>query len=284
MDILKTVANIPKSVKNIKRIVKEPINNTAEADARKEDVMSLLYLGAILLVLAIVLCLIPATNIIGTIVGLPAFAVLLVAAFLLSVISKAKQRFGVLTCDKCHTLAEIKTSESFAKYISYTVEKDEAEFGRYVGNKEPTNGVYSQVKYIADSKAIVDVALTCPNCGKVKHLKYYATPFKCHAELKNVGALQFPTARASLETAVREAVNNYNDPSKRALIPYSLHSSKNPHFEERTTVKGANAPGAHPDYMGVKIDCHADVADMLEQYFVLNQLNGTLSDPSKPQK
>lgn len=90
--------------------------------------------------------------------------------------------------------------------------------------------------------------------------------------------------RTSLETAVRTAVNDYNTPDKKAMIPYSLHSSKNPHFEQRTTFKGANASGAHPEYMGVTNDYRKDVEEMLEHYFVLNELNGTLKAASQKSK
>lgn len=267
----------------LKHIVKDPINNIAEAEARKKEIMPLLYgsLG----VLAVGLVLQTVVNLdfmaVLTFIGLAATAVCL---FLLFVISTAKKRFEVLTCDKCHTLAEIKTPEAFAKYISYTVEKDDATFAGYSGNKEPTNGVYSLVKFSGSSNAVVSVTLTCPHCGEIKHLTYSATPFKCHAEAKNVSVQQFTAISTSLETSVRTAVNDYNNPEKKESIPYSLHSSKNPHFAERTTFKGANASGAHPDYMGAKIDYRKDIEEMFEHYFVLNELNGSLTDPSKSKK
>lgn len=267
----------------LKHIVKDPINTIAEADARKKEVMPLLYgsLGA--LALGLILQLAAGLNFMAVLsfIGLAGAAF---CAFLLSIISTAKKRFEGLTCGKCHTLAEIKTPEDFAKYISFTVEKDEAVFKGYSGNKEPTNGVYSLVKYSASSHAVVSVELTCPHCGEVKHLRYSAEPFRCHAEAKNVGMLAFPATRISLENAVRTAVNDYNNPDKKKSIPYSIHSSKNPHFEERTTFKGANAPDAHPEYMGAKIDIRKDIEEMLVHYFVLNEMNGSLTDPSQSKK
>lgn len=267
----------------LKHIVKDPINTIAEADARKKEVMPLLYGSLGVLALGLILQLAAKLDFMAALsfIGLAGAAF---CAFLLSIISGAKKRFEGLTCDKCHTLAEIKTPEAFAKYISYTVEKDEAVFKGYSGNKEPTNGVYSLVKFSGSSNAVVSVQLTCPHCGEVKHLRYSAEPFKCHAEATKVGALAFPTTKMTLENAVRTAVNDYNNPDKKASIPYSLHSSKNPHFEERTTFKGANASGARPDYMGARIDFHKDVEEMLEHYFVLNELNGSLTDPSKSKK
>ena len=267
----------------LKHLVKDPINTIAEADERKKEIMPILYgsLGVfavgLILQVAVQLDFMVALTAIGAIAS--GFC-----AFLLTIISAAKKRFQCLTCDKCNTLAEIKTPEAFAQYISYTVEKDEAVFKGYNGNKEPTNGVYSLVKFSASSSAEVSVQLTCPHCGAVKQLRYTAEPFKCHAEARDVGALQFPSVKTSLETAVRAAVNDYNNPDKKDLIPYTLHSSKNPHFEERTTFKGANASGARPEYMGVKLEYRKDIEEMLEHYFVINELNGKLTDPNKSKK
>ena len=267
----------------LKHIVKDPINTIAEADARKKEIMPLLYGSAGVLAVGVILQIVAGLDFMAIFSGIGLLG-LAFCGFLLLVISSAKKRFEVLTCDKCHTLAEIKTPEAFAKYVSFAVEKDEAVFKGYSGNKEPTNGVYSLVKFSGSSSAVVSVALTCPHCGEVKHLRYSAEPFKCHAEASKVGALQFPAVRASLETAVREAVNDYNDPEKKDRIPYTFHSSKNPNFENRYKLKGANGAGAHPDYMGVRIDYRKDVEEMLEHYFVHNELSGSLTDPAKAKK
>jgi len=267
----------------IKHLVKDPVNTIAEADARKKEIMPWFYGFAGALAVGVILQVAVKLDFMAVLscIGLAGVAFF---GFLLVVVNSAKKRFEVLTCDGCNTLAEIKTPEDFAKYVSYTVEKDEAVFKGYTGNKEPTNGVYSQVKFSASSSAVVSVRLTCPNCGKVRTLRYSAEPFKCHAEATKVGALAFPAIRTSLETAVRTAVNDYNDPAKKANIPYSFHSSKNPNFENRYSFKGANGAGAHPDYMGAKVTYRKDVEEMLEHYFVLNELSGVLSDPSKPAK
>ena len=73
-------------------------------------------------------------------------------------------------------------------------------------------------------------------------------------------------------------------PKKKGNIPYTFHSSKNPNFENRYKLKGANGVDAHPDYMGVRVDYHKDVEEMLEHNFVLRELQGALSDPNKVKK
>lgn len=270
-------------LKYLKHIVKDPVNNIAEADARKKEIMLVLYISLGLFALGLILQLAAGLNFMGvlTFIGV---AGMIFAGFLIWVIGKTKERFNGLTCDKCNTLAEIKTPEDFAKYISFVVEKDEAIYKGYKGSREPTNGVYSLVKVEASSSAVLSVQLTCPHCGEVKHLKYTAEPFKCHMEKEKVGAPHIAAIKTSMENAVRTVVNEYNNPDKKTSIPYSIHSSKNPNFAERTTFKGANASDAHPNYMGVKIDKHQDVEETLEHYFVLNQINGTLTNPSKSKK
>lgn len=266
----------------IKHLMKDPVNTIEEANGRKKEILPWFYGCLGVLVLGVVLSVleVDTTGLVGTI-GLFAAGFF---AFLLLVIQDLKEKFEALTCDKCNTLTTKLSAEDFHKYVSFTVEKDEAVFKGYVGNKEPTSGVYSLVKFVGSSSAVASVDFTCPHCGEVKRLIYSMEPFKCHAEATKVGALAYPSVRASLETAVRTAINDYNDPERRHLVPYSLHSSKNPNYEARFTMKGANAPGAHPDYMGARIDKRVDVEDMLEQCFVVPMLDGTLVDPKKPKK
>lgn len=267
----------------LKHIVKDPINTIAEADARKKEIMPLFYGSAGVLALGLILQVAAKLDfmVAFSFIGLVGVGF---CGFLFMVVSSAKKRFEALTCNKCNFLAEIKTPEEFAKYVSFVVEKDEAVFKGYTGNKEPTNGVYSQVKISASSNAVLSVELTCPNCGEVKHLKYSATPFSCHIERKNVPARDYAVIRSSMEELVRTVVNDYNNPDKKGNIPYTFHSSKNPNFEDRYKFKGANGADAHPDYMGVRVDYHKDVEEMLEHNFVLRELQGTLSDPTKAKK
>ena len=270
-------------LKFLKHVVKDPVNTIPEANARKKEIMPILYVSLGVLALGLILQIAVKLSFMAifSFIGLVGVGFFL---FLLSVINKVKKRFECLTCDKCNTLAEIKTPEDFAKYVSYTVEKDVADFKGYTGSNNATNGVFAKVEYTATSSAVVSVKLTCPKCGEVKELKYTAVPFKCHASAQRVGALQLQAVSAPLEKAVREAVNDYNNPDTKSLIPYTYHSSKNPNFEARFTVKGVNGKVAHPDYMGTVLDYRKDVEEMLEHYFVLSDLTGSLTDPNKSKK
>ena len=267
----------------LKHIVKDPINTIAEANFRQKEILPLFYVSLGVLALGIILQLAANLEFMAAVsfIGLVGVAF---CGFLFWVIKKAKERFRGLTCSKCNTLAEIKTPEDFAKYISFTVESDEAIFKGYSGNKEPTDGVYSLVKYAGSSKAVVSVDLTCPHCGEVKHLKYTCKPFECHAEAKKVGALRFQEVASSLETAVRNAVNDYNNHDKKESIPYTYQSTKNPHYEAQPKGRVLGSSEVHIDYMGAKIDFHQDVEEMLEHYFTIPMINGTLKNPSESKK
>lgn len=266
-----------------KHLAKDPVNTIAEADARKKELMPFIYGSAGVLALGLILQVAAKLDFMAvfSFIGLAGLAVF---GFLLSVVISIKRKFEALTCDGCNTMAEIKTHEDFAKYVSYTVEKNEAVFKGYTGNKEPTNGVYSLVKFTGSSSAVLSVQLTCPHCGKVRKLRYTAEPFNCYAEATKVGALAYPAVRTSLETAVRTAVNDYNDPNKRESIPYTYQSTKNPNYEEKPRGRILGGTEVNIDYMGAKIHFHQDVEEMLEHYFVIPMLNGTLSDPSKSKK
>lgn len=267
----------------LKHIVKDPINTIAEANARKKEIMPLFYGSLGVLALGLILQAAAGLDFMMafSFIGLIGVAF---CGFLFMVISTAKKRFEALTCDKCNYLAELSTPEEFSKYVSYSVEKDEAAFKGYTGNKEPTNGVYSQVKVSGAASAVLSVMLTCPKCGEVKHLKYSTSPFQCHIEKKNVPARDYVDIRRAMEDLVRSVVEDYNDPDKKKYIPYTFHSSKNPNFENRYKFKGANGADAHPEYRGVRVDYHKDAEETLEHYFVLRELHGSLYDPTKEKK
>ena len=268
----------------LKHIVKDPVTTIAEADTREAEILPLFYGSAGVLLVGIILQIAAKLDFMAvfSFIGLAGTAFCI---FLFSILESARQRFESLTCDSCNILAQIQTEEDFCKYISFAVEKDEATFKAGQHPKvTPTNGVHSYVSVSASASAVVSVALTCPHCGEVKYLRYCATPLKCHVERKNVRVVDYELVHQAMETAVLTVVNDYNNPDKKTLIPYSIQSTKNPYFNERTTFKGANAGGAHPEYMGVRIDYRKDVEEMLLHYFSLNELNGSLVDPTKSTK
>ena len=270
-----------KIIEHLKHMWKDPINTIEEADARKKEVMPWLYgsigvavVPGILGTIISALSFLSMFSIIG-VVGIMAFG------FMLFVINKAKSKFEAMTCHKCNTMAVIKTPEDYIKYVSYTVGEHKAEY-RGINHPASNNGVISKVEAKGSATVVVSIDLKCPNCGEVKRLHYTITPFKCSAVEEKVLVGEIEVVKTRLENNVKEVVKDYNDYEKRSAFPYSIHSKKNPNYENRT--KAQIGTSYIPRYNGVRIDYRKDVEEIVEAFFLENQLDGTLSDPSKPKK
>lgn len=259
----------------LKHVVKDPINTIAEADARKKEIMPWLYGSIALGVVPTVLGgAIEALSFL-TIFGMIGIFATIFFGFLLFVIKKAKEKFKALTCNKCNTMAEIKTPEEFAKYVSYTVGENKAVFNG-VSHPASNNGVVSEISAKASATVDVEIALTCPHCGNVKKLKYTVVPFKCSVSEKSVHVRDVEVVKSRLDSAMRSVVADYNNPEKHNDIGYSIHSKKNPNYALRTKPTTGKDTVAYPRYNGVKIDYHKDVEEMVEIFFLENQLDGKI--------
>lgn len=270
-----------KIIQHLKHIWKDPINTIEEADARKKEIMPWLYgsigvavIPSILGSLVDALSFLTLFTIVG-VVGLMAFG------FMLFVIKKAKEKFAALTCDKCNTMAKFTTPEEYAKYVSYTVGKFEATYDG-ISHPASNNGVVSKITAKGSASVVVSIDLKCPHCGNVKKLEYAVVPFKCADSQDKVPVRDVEIVKMKLENNVKEVVKDFNDPEKRPNIPYSIHSKKNPNYENRGKAQvGTNHI---PRYNGVRIEYHKDVEEMVDAFFLENQLDGTIIDPSKPKK
>ena len=266
---------------HLKHMWKDPINTIDEANARKKEVMPWLYGSiAVAVVPSILGSLISALDfltmfsIVG-VVGVMAFG------FLLFIIKKATVKFEAMTCNKCNTMAVIKTPEDYLKYVSY-IEGDHVAEYQGISHPASSNGVISKVEAKGSATVVVSIDLKCPNCGEVKHLIYTITPFKCSAVEKKVLVGQVEVVKTRLENAVKEVVKDYNNLEKRDSFPYSIHSKKNPNYENRT--KAQVGTSYIPRYNGVRIDYRKDVEEMVEAFFLENQLDGTIIDPNNTKK
>ena len=259
----------------LKHLVKDPITTIAEADARKKEIMPWLYGSIALAVVPSVLG--GAIEALGflMIFGMIGIFATMFFGFLLFVIKKAKEKFKALTCNSCNTMAEIKSPEEFAKYIAYTVGENKAVF-KGVSHPASQNSVVSEIKATASATVDVEIALTCPHCGNLKHLKYTVVPFKCSEVEKKVLVRDVELVKSRLDAAMRSVVADYNDPDKRKDIGYTIHSKNNPKYELRTKPTIGNDTVAYPRYNGVKIDYHKDVEEMVEAFFLENQLDGKI--------
>lgn len=224
----------------LKHIVKDPINTMAEADARKKEIMPLLYGSIGLTVVGIALQLIlkleffVAFSFIGVVGAL-------FCAFLLFILSKAKTKFAALTCDGCGTMLDIKTEEEFGKYVSYQILSDTTKFK--LSHPSSNNGVVSSVQASGEGNAVLRVSFVCPHCGQTKSFQYSITPFKCQREQKNVRVPDLELVKTKLEDSVRKVLSVYES-NDRAKIPYTIQSVYHPNYENRAKPQ----VGLGPDF------------------------------------
>lgn len=261
----------------LKHLVKDPINTIAEADARKKEIMPWLYGSIALAVVPSVLGgAVDALSFL-TIFGMIGIFATIFFGFLLFVIKKAKEKFKALTCNKCNKMAEIKTPEEFAKYVSYTVGKNEAVF-KGISHPASNNGVVSEITASANATVQVEIELKCPHCGATKKLLYTIVPFKCSAKETKVAVRDVELVKMRLDNAVKSVVAAYNDPTQRENIGYTIHSKHNPKYDQRTKPTIGNDTVAYPRYNGVKINYHKDADEMVCAFFLENQLDGKISE------
>ncbi len=267
----------------LKHLWKDPITTVAEANARKKETIPCLFGSIGLAVVSMILSfLIPALSFLA-VFGIIGMLGAIAFCFILFVIKKAKEKFKALTCDKCNTMAELKTFEDFAKHVSYTVGKNEAFFAG-VSHPSSNNGVVDYIDAEGRAAVVVAIDLKCPHCGNVKKLEYHIVPFKCTATQRKVAARDVEFVKTKLENAVRSVIADYNNPELHYSIPYSIHSVKNPLYEERGKMRAAKDPLAFPEYKGAKIRYRKDPEEMIEAFFVGNQLDGKIIDLSNSKK
>lgn len=268
-----------KLIQHLKHMWKDPINTIEEADARKKEVMPWLYGSIGVAVLGCGLSNVGPLDFL-MIFGLMGVIGVMAFGFMLFVIKKAKEKFAALTCDKCNTMAKFTTSEEYAEHVRCGLIKHEATYNG-ISHPQSNNGVVSEIRAKGSASAVVSIDLKCPHCGNVKKLEYVVVPFKCSYVEKKVLVKDVELVKMRLENAVKEVVEDYNDSEKNSKIPYTIHSKRNPNYENRTKPQVGTVGLT---YKGVTIDYRKDVAEMVDAFFLENQLDGTIIDPNKPKK
>lgn len=257
----------------LKHIVKDPINTIDEANARKKEIMPLLYVSLGILVAATVInIIIPLT--VWTIFMLIGMVGVGLCVLLFFVIKKAKAKFAALTCEECNTLFKLENAEDYDKYISYVVTNVKVSTSSRC--PQPQNGVVSEIVSSGKGDTFIEITLKCPHCGKLRKLSYVANTFRCDVKAKKVGALIAAQTKMTMDAAVKAVVEKYNSDS-RDEIPFSIHSIHNPKYAERTKAQAGNDNVSYPEYNGVKIRYHRTADEMVRGFFTENELNGNIS-------
>lgn len=242
-----------KKFKNPIKLMKEPVKTVEDVRTRKEDLKPWLILSAILCIVVI------------------GIFMLMYFGFLYIMLNSIKKKFELLTCEKCNEMATFETIEKFEECVTYVVTGGKAEYNG-VSHPASQNGVVPYVEARAVAKAVVEIEMKCPNCGEVKHLVYHITPFKCFIKREKVGVLVLSEVKAELDAAMKEVVKDFNE---GVALPYTMHSVHHPRYEERNEPHLVGAVRA--TYKGVTIEYHREVDELVEGYFVYNEINGTLT-------
>jgi len=265
-----TIGKAPKNpIKYLKFLVKTPIKTMADIKQMKKNIQPLLYTSIGVLA---------APMIVVAITGLPVFTSIsfigLVGlgfcGFLHFILKKAQEKFEVLMCNSCHTMIATETTKVFQELVSYEIQNEPSVVT--VHHPESQNGIISNVKASGVAGADVLITMKCPNCGKTKTFTYSITPFKCEKVLKTVSVTELGTVKLSLEKAVRAVLDLYMDREKRKDIPYTIHSVNHPNYENR----GKAQMNVSRIYQDVQITYHRDIEEMVEGFFVHNELNGKI--------
>ena len=271
-DFMQPIKDIPAFFKgfpkNLVHMWKDPIRNIPEADARKAELMPLLYLSVAVMLVGAIL---------QVALGLDFMAILtfvgvvgiMYCAFLLFVISKGKAKFAALTCNDCNTMLDLHTPEEYAKYVTYTVESENTTYD--LSHPESKDGIVPNVTVKGKSVATLSVSFVCPNCGKTKTFQYTIEPLKCEKSEKNVRVRDLQFVKANLESDMRSVLDIYQN-GDRTQIPYSVQSIYHPNYENRDKFQS----GSYGKVNGVSIRYHRGIGEMVEGLFIRNELNGNI--------
>ena len=251
-------------LKNPVKLFKEPVKTIDEVEQRKKDIKPWFIISG-------VLCL----------VGIGVFG-LMIFGFLYIMANRIKKKMECLTCDNCNKMASFQNIEEFKKYVTYTIVGGKA---KYKGAKHTVinQGIDAIVEAQADASAIVYISLTCPHCGTTKQLEYYITPFICSKREEKVSIRDVEVLKSRFERLVKEVVEVFNDPLRHHEIPYTIHSVNHPNYEERGKLQ-LDSSKVYGYYNGVKIEYHRDVEELVEGFFVHNEINGKIIESNNKAK
>jgi len=305
--------NMKNPFKYIKHVIKDPITNIDEADARKRELMPLLYTSIGVTVAGVVGSIFLSFLTVLTAIG--ALGVLL-CLFLLFVIKRAKAKFAALTCDGCKKMMEIKTKEDYDKYVTYSL----AEFAHSITFSHVTDSNkigLQKISATGSSSVSVIYTCTCPNCGTKNGIRYRITPFNTEmaevykpsltkkeeidletkavvvstfralaAHSRGYGALPVElenkkiTAKKALTTntltfALSDTDVEQIKDSTAIDLPITSHSIHHADYGKVSTAV-ASCPSSGK-FRSVRLKYHRTVEEMAEGFFVRNELNGDIS-------
>lgn len=254
--------------KNLKPMMKDPVTNMQQLEARRKEVWGGMYTTLALLIVFVLLSLIPVVGSIISILNIIPIAGLMFFGFLLWMLGKIADKFKAFTCGGCGKMLDLKDEAQFSKYVVYDIVSEKSNTG--VSHPASKDGVVPYVEATGDVTSVIKVTFTCPDCGAQKTFTYTVTPLKLKVRSKNVVVAGVETAKVNLQNNIRAVLDMYEN-GDGAKIPYSIASIHHPRYEERTKLQTK-----HESYRGVDIVYHRDIDELVEGLFIRNEMNGSI--------
>lgn len=263
--MLKFLKGFPK---NLKPMVKEPITNMEQLQAKRAEVWGGMYTVIALTIIMVILSIIPVVGGIASMLMIIPVAGLMFFGFLLWVLKKAEDKFKALTCGKCGKMLDLKTEQELSKYVTYEIVSEKSSAG--ISHPSSKDGIVPYVEATGTVATVVKVSFTCPDCGEVKTFMYYVEPLKLKARTKQVPVPAIETAKMNVTNSVQFVLDMYEN-GDAAKIPYSIQSVHHPRNAEKTKLQTG-----YEQYRGVDIVYHRDIDELVEGLFLHNEINGSI--------
>jgi len=264
----------------LKRVVKGPVNSLEDVKQRRKDLLILLIpCLVILLACSILGSTVDALDFLSIFTAIFVFPVMFLL-FLFWMLHRIKQRFLYFTCDKCDTLNKFTTYDEFDRCVTYElVDVDPAIAKPFILDGKSPN-TYKEITVRGYIKVLLKVSYKCLNCGAPKAAIFSLIPFRCETSLYNVtvrNASEVNTIVGNLTEKIKSVLTEKLDENSDN-IPVTVTSVFHPNYANRTKL---NAQGATVKYGDVTITYHRYVDEVVEGYFVNNEINLKLEKKCK---
>lgn len=174
-DIPRTLKGFPK---NIVRIWKEPVNNSAEIAERKRDIFPYLYLFVGLFLLLAVLSAVfsKLSDVLMIVAMVPGFGIA-GCIFLLIILKKAQQKFSDLECTKCKERIAYNPNVKIAVANKYFGVSKECQA---MGNAQQLYPNTPMVLKVTGTELVTaKITCKCQKCGTEKTFEHKFTTVEC---------------------------------------------------------------------------------------------------------
>lgn len=213
-DFIQPIKDIPALLKgfpkNLKHLIKDPVNTVEEAKGRRKEIYPLLYMSIGLALVFVLVSLIPKVGDIVMLFNIIPIVGLMLSIFLISVAKKIEKKFINLECSNC------KTRIAYNGDVSYKVIKR-----TYNVTKSKTQNARAgiDIKVIGKEAADVEITCKCQECGTIKTFSERFRTAEC-VKSDNVSLINADLMLANYEKDIRAEQAAGFDGSTGAKITY----------------------------------------------------------------